>query len=171
MLPQFDQMEAKLQAEKGRIEILLEAQEEILHSLDDFDGKIYNVRIVNALQEKFPNKYTVYFSSDDRKELIISIRRHSHLFNYTNNTVFDKMKKTITDDNEKRFDAGKFRAAVMKDMEDNKQRLSEILDDLENGEARLKEVEMVRKYYTEIVKKFSRFTQAEFDRQFQITYI
>ena len=41
----------------------------------------------------------------------------------------------------------------------------------ENGETRLKEVEMVRKYYTEIVKKFSRFTQAEFDRQFQITYI
>ena len=171
MLPQFDQIEAKLQAEKGRMEILIEAQEEILHSLDDFDGKMYNVKIVNALKEKFPDKYTVYFSSDDRKELVISIRRHSHLFNYTNNTVFDRRKKTITDDDEKRFDAGKFRSAVMKDMEDNKQRLSEIADDLENGESRLKEVEMVRKYYTEIVKKFSRYTQAEFDRQFQITYI
>ena len=170
MLPQFDQIEAKLQAEKQRLEIIIEAQEEILHSLDVFDGKMYNVRIINALQEKFPDKYMVYFSGD-RKELVISIRHHNELFNYNNNTVFDRMKKTITDDDEKRFDAGKFRVAVMKDMEDNKQRLSEIIDDLENGEARLKEVEMVRKYYTEIVKKFSRFTQAEFDRQFQITYI
>ena len=170
MLPQFDQMEAKLQAEKQRLEIIIEAQEEILHSLDDFDGKMYNVRIVNALQEKFPDKYTVYFSGD-RKELVISIRHHKGLFNYNNSTVFDKMRRTITDDDEKRFDAGKFRSAIMQDMKDNKQRLSEIADDLENGETRLKEVEMVRKYYTEIVKKFSRFTQAEFDRQFQITYI
>lgn len=174
MLPQFEQMEMELQNEKRRMEIIIEAQEEILHSLDEFDGKVYNIRIVNALKEKFADKYTVYIYGE-RKELVIKLRQHtseaSRLFNYNNDTVFDELKRTITDEEEKRFDAKKFRAKLMTEIEDNRQRLSEIIDDLDNGEARLKEAEMVRGYYEKIVKGFSRFTQSRFDREFQITYI
>ena len=160
----FEKMKTSLEAEKKRLEIIIEFQKKIIPYMEKMDKKIFNKKIVDYINEM--EEIRSYINTCyDRKELVIY---HQNLpYNYNN--IFWENKDNLCD--EKRFSFEKFKAQITKNMNSKLAELETIKADLADGEKRAKELNYVQEYYRKLVKGFSYFARNKYDYDFKIGWI
>jgi len=160
----FEKMKAALNSEKKRLEIIIKTQEKLISYMEKIDNKMFNKKIVDYLDEIEEIHAYIHWNYD-RKEMVIY---HKDLpYNYNN--VFWSVQENIC--NEKRFSYEKFKAELLKIMNNNLSDLAAIEADLADGEKRAHEIAYVKDYYKNLIKGFSHYIRRKFDRDFEIGWI
>jgi len=174
-----EDMKDALLYEKKRLEIIISAQTGLLETMKQFDGKMFNKKIPETLEEKRPCYRAYIYGDGDRKQLVISFRDMNELhemrklyrhYDCNENNVIWEMKSAITDEEGKRFSYEKFKALLLKNINRKRAELSAINSDLADGETRLQEAAKIAEYYKQIVNSFSKFIVNEYRHNFQVTY-
>ena len=162
----FEKMKTSLEAEKKRLEIIIETQKKLLPYMEKMDKKIFNKKIVDYINEMDELPIRSYIHNDgERKQLVIY---HKDLpYNY--NSLFWDFASTICD--EKRFSFEKFKAQITKNINSKLAELETIKADLADGEKRAAELNYVQEYYRKLVKGFSYYARNKFDYDFKIGWI
>lgn len=160
----FEKMKAALEAEKKRLETIIKTQEKLIPYMEKFDKKMFNKRIVDYIDE-MQEVHSYIENRYDDKRLVIYIKN----LPYNYNTIFWSVQENICDD--KRFSHDKFKAELLKIMNNNLSNLAAVESDLADGEKRAQEFNYVQQYYIKLAKDFSYFIRNKYDHDFKIGWI
>ncbi len=167
----------RMNAMKEALELKINELQNLRHLLKQYDGKMFNCRIPEAINKN--GKYIVSISKSsysNRKSFTIRLKKYrlSELVQgwYLNEELFDEYTDIEGKEIElnRRFNYAAFDTFCKEKIQKYRQYLAQVEKDLLDGLQRLQEAEQVARYYQSLVKGFSEYAQSHYSRSFQQTY-
>lgn len=164
-------------AMKETLEFKISELQNLRQLMKQYDGKMFNCRIPEAINKN--EKYIVSISKSsysNRKSFTIRLKKYRlpELVQgwYLNEELFDEYADIEGKEIElnRRFNFAAFDTFCKEKIQKYRQYLAQVEKDLLDGVQRLKEAEQVARYYQQLVKSFSEFSQSHYSRDFQQTY-
>lgn len=167
----------RLTTMKAALQFHIDELQNIRRIMKQFDGKVFNCRIPEAVNRTGKYTCSIFKSSySNRKSLQICLKdyhtpqvaRDWYLSDYVFNEYVDIEGKEI--ESNRRFNYAAFETFCKEIIQKYRQYLAEVDRDLLDGIQRLREAEQVARYYKQLVSSFSEYTQSAYSRSFQQTY-